>query len=802
VAHENRVYVTLGYQEPVSVLDAKTGKTLDAYNVSKGASEFVLAEDRLYIVAGIKDSSRYANSLEKGRASPPVRNKRIVAINTAKGNVIWEKDDSATATCLPSTLCVGDDKVFFQNTGHIVSLDASSGKTLWKNARLSVLERKSWSAPTLVVEDTILLSADRRSRVERPKSGDTVQWEVTSRPPRGEEYKGRLKAYSTRSGDELWQCPTAMNYTAPPDIFVVNGVVWTGTDPGRNHPDYQKGRDLETGEVVKTLNTKPAFTATHHHRCYRDKATQRFILMGRTGVEYIPFEKNEKPIRHCWIRGECQYGLMPANGLLYCPPHPCACYIQSNLKGFWALSSRKETYHKQDQPPRLKKGPAYGEVSNSAGGGYQDEWPVYRKDQERSSYLPTKLSLELVKKWQTSIGSDLTGLVISEGKLLVASENEHTIWALDAESGKKLWEYTAGGRFDSPPAIYKGKAIAGSADGYVYCLRLRDGKLVWKFRAAPLDLRTVSYGQVESVWPVTSSVLINNDRVYCTAGRSSYLDGGMVLYQLDPSTGEMLHKKRLYSRDPESGRQPEQKIEDVELPGFKPDVLVADSNWIYLRDRRMDEKGNVKAPDVKHLYSPVGLLDDHWWHRSYWQWGERTWGRYSGWHVVDAYRPSGRILAMNEKNVYGFGRKRVGPRGYRFKMGNRHLFCASKEVKPVDTIPAVIRKNNNLALRNHQKPADVRYHWSVSTSILVRAMVLTNNTLFVSGPVKTGNKDPLFDDPSWPSHLAAFSTDNGKNLAKYKLPSQPVFDGMAAANGRLYISTIKGNVICLGKEDL
>jgi outer membrane protein assembly factor BamB len=51
---------------------------------------------------------------------------------------------------------------------------------------------------------------------------------------------------------------------------------------------------------------------------------------------------------------------------------------------------------------------------------------------------------------------------------------------------------------DSPPTIYKGLALFGSADGYFYCLRLADGALVWRFRAAPLDRRTVAFGQVES----------------------------------------------------------------------------------------------------------------------------------------------------------------------------------------------------------------------------------------------------------------------------------------------------------------
>ena len=39
-----------------------------------------------------------------------------------------------------------------------------------------------------------------------------------------------------------------------------------------------------------------------------------------------------------WVRGACLYGMMPANGLTYAPPHPCACYIESKLNGFNALA--------------------------------------------------------------------------------------------------------------------------------------------------------------------------------------------------------------------------------------------------------------------------------------------------------------------------------------------------------------------------------------------------------------------------------------------------------------------------------
>lgn len=40
---------------------------------------------------------------------------------------------------------------------------------------------------------------------------------------------------------------------------------------------------------------------------------------------------------------------------------------------------------------------------------------------------------------------------------------------------------------------------------------------------------------------------------------------------------------------------------------------------------------------------------------------------------------------------------------------------------------------------------------------------------------------------------------DGKTLATRDLPA-PVWDGLAAANGRLYLSTQSGDLVCLGKK--
>jgi outer membrane protein assembly factor BamB len=666
---------------------------------------------------------------------------------------VWSKSDTDTRELLPTTLCARNGRIFFQSTSHVICVNAETGQVDWKTKRPVRTKRLAWSAPTVVAHKDVVLSAD----CSAPATGSDgeVAWTVTAKTASGDASLGKLIAFSTKDGRELWRCKTALGYNSPADIFISGGIVWASYAPGRNTTDFTEGRDLYTGEVKHRFETEAAFTETHHHRCYRNKATDRFILLGRTGIELIDLSGGE-PLRHCWIRGACQYGLMPANGLLYLPPHSCACYIQSKLSGFWALAPAKGTRIPRSVTieNRLQKGPAYNQIENrNSQIENLSDWPTYRRDGGRTGRTKSAVPTKLERLWQVKLGSHLTSPVVGSKTLLVASIDTHPVHALDAESSDGLWDYTAGGRIDSPPTIHKDLAVFGCADGGVYCLRLADGKLVWRFQAAPADLRTVAFGQVESLWPVTGSVLVRDGIVYCTAGRSSYLDGGMYLYRLNSTTGALLGKTRFYDRDPQTGRQPEDIIEDVELPGALPDILVCDGQNIYLRDKVLDFNGIQRDSYLPHLYSSAGLLDDTWWHRTYWLWGERTWGRASGWHVMPGLRPSGRILVTDETTVFGFGRQNV--RGN--DLQGYHLFRADKQVQHLD------------------RPA--------------------GPLMEQSGGAAAG--EPAFDE-SGEAAMLAFSAEDGRTLSRCRLDAQPVFDGMAAAYGRLYVSTVDGKIACFG----
>jgi hypothetical protein len=64
-------------------------------------------------------------------------------------------------------------------------------------------------------------------------------------------------------------------------VFVIDGLVWAGHSTGRGaqEPDFTVARDLHTGEIVRKIKPDEAFTTIHHHRCYRNRATERYIIL-------------------------------------------------------------------------------------------------------------------------------------------------------------------------------------------------------------------------------------------------------------------------------------------------------------------------------------------------------------------------------------------------------------------------------------------------------------------------------------------------------------------------------------------
>jgi outer membrane protein assembly factor BamB len=622
-----------------------------------------------------------------------------------------------------------------------------------------------------------------------------------------------LVALSADDGRPLWSEEFSRQlYCAPADITVIDDIVWdsrTGSF-NSNRPNYTAqvryvGYDLHTGERAKEIKVFDArdeedpgdwrtkVGGIGHHRCYRGKATTNYLLSSTVGIEFVDPRKGTY-LEHHWVRGACLYGILPANGLTYATPHPCGCFIKAKLSGFVAMSptSALRAAPTENGAARLETGPDFGTPLATAMEKL-DEWPTYRHDPSRSGATQHFVPAPLAKNWATRVlspaeiasGGKLSRLTVADGKVFVAKVESHELRALDATTGGLLWRYTTGGRIDSPPTIYRGLAIFGCADGYVYCLNAADGRLRWKFRAAPADVRMISYGQLESPWPVPGSVLMVNDTVYCTAGRTAFLDGGMEFYRLDPESGKLLSATTVYMRDPETGKTLP-KYQSQNMEGALQDILSSDGERVYMRHKPFELNGKESGdePD-KHVFSSVGFLDDSWWHRSYWAYGTEFLGGFGGWQSAGTKFASGRILSVQGDKVYGYGQAKPQS-GPQMTQGNYYqLFAAdSRQAKP-----------RHMLTKEASHPF---YLWRRDVPLMVRAMVVTEKTMFISGP--QGNWLHSLEDFRGEKVVVlwAVSTENGETLATMELPSTPVFDGMAAAYGRIYLATVDGTVLCMG----
>jgi len=565
VAVGGEVYVTLGLAAPLSALDAATGKTLRTYEGTKGTEEVLHCDGLLFVVCnpalpnGLTDfaqSNSHCWTAQRQRSNQfgwHGEKKRVMGIETDSGKVLWKHTEPVG----PLTLAADGKRVYYMRQDRIVARDPKSGKELWASDTVPV--RKvigTGFGPTLVIHKGVVLFYGGQ--------------------------KHTLVGLDAETGKKLWEgkLPPSGHF-CPEDVLCVGGLAWAADIAGARNSGTFIGRDVRSGEVAREVPQDVNNNLfVMHQRCYRSKATVNWLIPPRIGTEFVDFRKEHWNVNH-WVRGGCIYGIVPCNGLLYATPHSCACYMQSKLSGFYALgpAAKKKRAEPSDEE-RLEKGPAYGSaISNLKSETSKADWPTYRHDSLRSGHTASAVPADLQRAWQTDLGGRLSAVTAAGGRLYVASVETHTVHALDARTGKPAWSYTAGGRVDSPPTIWNGRALFGSADGHIYCLRASDGELLWRFRAAPHADTMVAYDQVESVWPVHGSVLVQDGVIYAVAGRCMFLDGGMRLLRLDAKTGRKISETVLDDRVPGTGEDLYTKMRHKQLPVALPDILSSEPAW-------------------------------------------------------------------------------------------------------------------------------------------------------------------------------------------------------------------------------
>ncbi len=823
VAVGERVYIAPGVGQDLLCLDAATGKVLCTYAGTANTFELIVSDGVVFAAVDPEGKAvdyRQENAncwKERARASrrwgwTRDTGARVVkAMQADGGKLLWQR----RMPVVPMTLAADGKMVCLYDGSAVIALDRSTGKDLWQ---ADVVDMKligtGYAGPRLVL------------------CGDRVVFSPM----------GSIFAISRDTGEVLWSVkgkPRSGHYSLE-DFYVLGEKIWA-LQRGNNGAFTTYG--LADGKKLQEYRN-PIRSFYIHQRCYPGRATRKYQLPPIMGVQVYDMENDEWFNNH-WIRGGCTYGLMPANGMLYTPPNACACYYQSSLNGFNAVAPEAEPAEAPPADRRLAKGPAYGRCDKPA--AYPaSAWPVFRHDNARSGYARTEVPAELQPAWKKKIATKLTQPVVAGGKLFVSAVDEHTVYALDATSGKEAWHFVAGGRVDSPPTMYEGMAVFGCADGCVYALRAADGKLAWKFQAAPSNRKLMSFGQLESVWPLPGSVLIQDGNLYVVAGRSMFLDGGLRMLILNPRTGELIRENVMDRTVPGTKKDLQDLMMGKHMPVAMPDILSSDGRCVYMKSQTFTMDGKrvrvrPQRPDTQydeevHLFAPRSFLDDSWHQRIYWIYGRAAGEGWAEFQFPPKRVPCGRIMCLDEQNAYAYGRD--PELVCNASISEHRLYSATKRPTRKVGIPRLEgtwikgkyptdRKNllasnsvdwKALAKLPREKLSALDYNWiNEEPEIMAKAMVLANDRLFVAGPRDVVDEKRMWGRSNEESFrrkmqeqadrlkgkygglMQVFSRKDGKKLAQHKLDYLPAFDGLIAADGRLYMVTESGSIICYAK---
>jgi len=203
---------------------------------------------------------------------------------------------------------------------------------------------------------------------------------------------------------------------------------------------------------------------------------------------------------------------------------------------------------------------------------YQHDFTADTTHYFRPSYAVNKTFKNVKTVWQYNDNSDIGSGVAVNKNLVIASNSNGEVYALNLKNGKKVWFFSTKGKIYSTPAVENGLVVVASTDDNIYCLNAKNGKLVWKFEtkkpivANPLVKNGVAFigaadGHFRALdlksgklkWDyfgvkgfVVTKPLFYNDKIY-------FGSWGTEFYALNAETGALVWKwdngssNRMYS---------------------------------------------------------------------------------------------------------------------------------------------------------------------------------------------------------------------------------------------------------------
>ena len=204
----------------------------------------------------------------------------------------------------------------------------------------------------------------------------------------------------------------------------------------------------------------------------------------------------------------------------------------------------------------------WGSVASAA------DWPTYQRDHRRTGVTPERLAPPLIQHWvfrppfppakgwarpvngygatknASNVSFDDAPRVTAVGRMAYfSSSGENKVYAVDAAEGTLAWTFVTNAPPRLAPTVDDGRVYFGADDGTAYCLWADDGAVAWKVDCAPTDERMLGTGRFMSLWPLRTGVMVDRGTAYFTAGL--FPSEGSYFYAADARNGRILWRRKL-----------------------------------------------------------------------------------------------------------------------------------------------------------------------------------------------------------------------------------------------------------------
>lgn len=434
-----------------------------------------------------------------------------------------------------------------------------------------------------------------------------------------------------------------------------------------------------------------------------------------------------------------------------------------------------------------------------------EDWSTYLHDNRRSGVTSEHLDLPLAEVWSytsqhapqpawpppanqdywhtvrklnPAVTYDRAFHTVAVGDgVYFGSSADDKVTCLDAKTGHMRWSFFAQGPIRLAPVVANGTVIVGSDDGCVYCLAADDGRRLWTFRGVEEEYQLPGNGRMISLWPVRTGVLVNGETVYCCAGL--FPTKGAFLCALSAKDGTCRWKQRITI--PPQGYVLASGARLFVPTGRTSPAIFDRSNGKYVGTFSTPGGSFALVAEDILLSGPgrrsgaLGLSDAK---------TKETIATFDGLRIIV---DGGRAYLLSETELSAFDRAQyVDLAKQRNALTRRQKEIKDQLKKRKQDTPAQDREKLLAELQQIQESlartlAEMKecFVWKQPCRYPY-SLIVADDVVFAGGDGK----------------VAAFSTADGRELWTGRVSGRAY--GLAAANGRLLVSTDKGTIHCFG----